>query len=203
MSETITSEEKAAVKEFCASVWWLVLLRGIAVLILGGMLIAKPGLTAVVLVQFLGAYFLVDGVFSIINSIMGRKYMAGWGWGLLMGALEILTGIVIFAHPLASTLFTASFLAYMVAFSAILFGILGIITGIQVRKEVKGEWAMIAGGVLAIIVGILLIIKPTESATIYLIIMGVMAIIGGLVQIFASFQIRRVGKVGLKESDLA
>lgn len=194
MSETI---EKGPVQEFCASVWWIVLLRGIALLALGGLLLAQPALTAVVIVQFLGAYFLVDGVFSIINSIMGRKYMQGWGWGLIMGVLEILTGLIIFANPLMSAVLTGSLFIYCVATMAIIYGLFGIVTGFMVRKEVKGEWAMIAGGVLAIIFGALLIMNPMGSIKIYLVIMGVAALFGGVIQLFAAFQIRQFGKKGI------
>ena len=192
------SEEKVLVQRFCFEFWWVVLLRGIALTVLGGLLIAKPGLTVIVLVQFLGAYFLVDGVFSVFHSIKGRKYMQGWGWGIFMGALEILTGIIVFTNPLVSTIVTASVLVYSVAFMAILFGVLGIVTGIQVRKEIKGEWAMIAGGVLAIIFSVILIMNPMASMSVYLIVMGVMALMGGLIQIFASFQIRKIGKHGIE-----
>ena len=192
------SEEKVLVQRFCFEFWWIVLLRGIALTVLGGLLIAKPGITVIVLVQFLGAYFLVDGVFSVFHSIKGRKYMQGWGWGIFMGALEILTGIIVFTNPLVSTIVTASVLVYSVALMAILFGVLGIVTGIQVRKEIKGEWAMIAGGVLAIIFSVILIMNPMASMSVYLIVMGVMALMGGLIQIFASFQIRKIGKHGIE-----
>ncbi len=192
------SEEKVLVQRFCFEFWWIVLLRGIALTVLGGLLIAKPGITVIVLVQFLGAYFLVDGVFSVFHSIKGRKYMQGWGWGIFMGALEILTGIIVFTNPLVSTIVTASVLVYSVALLAILFGVLGIVTGIQVRKEIKGEWAMIAGGVLAIIFSVILIMNPMASMSVYLIVMGVMALMGGLIQIFASFQIRKIGKHGIE-----
>ncbi len=192
------SEEKVLVQRFCFEFWWIVLLRGIALTVLGGLLIAKPVTSVIVLVQLLGAYFLLDGVFSVFHSIKGRKYMQGWGWGIFMGALEILTGIIVFTNPLVSTIVTASVLVYSVAFMAILFGVLGIVTGIQVRKEIKGEWAMIAGGVLAIIFSVILIMNHMASMSVYLIVMGVMALMGGLIQIFASFQIRKIGKHGIE-----
>jgi uncharacterized membrane protein HdeD (DUF308 family) len=192
------SDEKVSVQGFCSDVWWLVLLRGIALIALGSLMLTEPGITVILLVQFLGAYFLVDGVFSIVNSIMGRKYMEGWGWGIFMGVLEILTGIIVFANPLFSTVITTSVPVYSVAFMALFFGILGIVTGIKVRKEVKGEWAMIAGGVLSIIFGAILIMHPGASFMVYIIVMGVLAIVGGIVQVFASFQIRKIGKHGIE-----
>lgn len=187
------SAENLVIRKFCSEVWWIVLVRGIAALILGILLISKPGVTAIVMVQFLGAYFLVDGVFSVINSVLGRKHLQGWGWGVVMGGLEILTGIIVFGHPIASAIMTASTLVYCVAFMAIVFGALGVMTGIQVRKEVKGEWAMIAGGVLGIIFGLMLIMNPLASAAVYLTVTGVLAVLGGIVQIFASFQFRKIG----------
>lgn len=191
------SEEKGLVQQLCSKIWWIVLLRGVALLILGGLLLSKPGITAILLMMYLGAYFLVDGVFVVFHSISGRKYMEGWGWGLLMGVLEILAALVVFSQPLVSTILTANFLVYYVAFMAIVLGVFGIITGIKVRKEIQGEWAMIVGGVLAIIFGIILLINPSASAVIYLQVMGVCAIVAGIAQIITSFSIRKIGKQGL------
>ena len=39
--------------------------------------------------------------------------------------------------------------------------------------------------------------NPKNTAYVYLVVMGVMAVLGGLVQIFAAFQIRKIGKNGL------
>jgi uncharacterized membrane protein HdeD (DUF308 family) len=204
----VSESKQGATQEFCSQVWRFVLLRGIAVLALGGLLIAKPGLTAVVLVQFMGAYFLVDGGFAVIKSIMGRKYVQGWVWGVLMGAVEVLTGIFIFGHPIAGTIITAKVLVYTVAFLAIVFGLLGIFSGFQMLRAINDRVAtlgsvavaMIAAGVLAIIFGVILIMNPQASATIYLTVMGAIALIVGLVQIIAAFRIRQVGKQGIESS---
>ena len=185
------------IKQLCAQVWWVVLLRGIALLVLGGLLVTRPTLTIIVLVQFVGAYFLVDGLFAIVKSLMGRRYRPDWGWGLVMGTLEFLTGLIIFANPLVSTLITTGMLVFVVAFMAILFGVVGLFTWWQIRHDVNGGWSMLAGAVLAIIAGVILVMYPKESARAYLVIMGISALLGGLIQIFASFQIRQIGKQGL------
>ena len=194
------AEEKGFVQQFCSDVWWLVLLRGIAVLILGGYLLYKPGITVLILVQLLGAYFLVDGLFSVFNSIIGRKYMKGWGWGIFMGLLEILAGIIVFGRPIASAILTVGFLVYFIAFIAMFFGFMGIITGIRVRKEIKGEWSMIVGGLLAVIFGFLLLINPQASAVAFIITLGCFAVVGGIFQIFFACKLRKVGKKGLEVS---
>jgi uncharacterized membrane protein HdeD (DUF308 family) len=197
-TEKIMSEANNPFQEFCSNAWLLILLRGIGLVILGGLFLFKPGITGIVLVQFLGAYFLVDGLFSTAKSILGRKYMPGWGCGLIMGLLEIFTGVFVFAHPLAGALITATVLAYIVGFMAISFGVLGIYTGFQVRKELSGEWAMIAGGFLAVIVGLILIMDPLGTAKAYLMVLGGLSLVGGIIQVVAAFQIRKIGQVGLE-----
>ena len=116
------SEANSPFQDFCSNAWFLILLRGIGLVILGGLFLFKPGIAGIVLVQFLGAYFLVDGLFSTAKSILGRKYMPGWGCGLIMGLLEIVTGAFVFAHPLAGAVITVKVLAYVVAFMAFSFG---------------------------------------------------------------------------------
>ncbi|MGB1928284.1 MAG: HdeD family acid-resistance protein [Mariniblastus sp.] len=192
------SEANNPFQEFCTNAWFLILLRGIGLVVLGGLFIFKPGIVGIVLVQFLGAYFIVDGLFSTAKAVLGRKYMPGWGCGLIMGLLEIVTGAFVFAHPLAGAVITVKVLAYLVAFMAISFGALGIYTGLQVRKELNGEWAMIVGGCLALIVGLILIMDPLGTAKVYVMVLGGLSLLGGVIQIFAAFQIRRIGKVGLE-----
>ena len=192
------SEANNPFQEFCTNAWFLILLRGIGLVVLGGLFIFKPGIVGIVLVQFLGAYFIVDGLFSTAKAVLGRKYMLGWGCGLIMGLLEIVTGAFVFAHPLAGAVITVNVLAYLVAFMAISFGALGIYTGLQVRKELNGEWAMIVGGCLALIVGLILIMDPLGTMKVYVMVLGGLSLLGGVIQIFAAFQIRRIGKVGLE-----
>ena len=195
-----------ASREFCAQVWWLVLLRGISVSIMGGLLMAKPEWAAVMLVQILGAYLLVDGSLAVIKSILWRRHSQNWGWGLLMGALEIVTGIFVFSHPIAGAIITANMLVYCVAILIIVAGLLGLITGIQLLRELNDRVAAIGGqavaltvaGALAIIFGVILLVDTRTSAMVYLSLMGVIALIGGVVQILAAFQIRQVGKHGIE-----
>jgi uncharacterized membrane protein HdeD (DUF308 family) len=187
--------EGKSIQQFYSNVWGLVLLRGIILIIFGWLLLAKPGITLLLLVQFLGVYFFVDGIFNIFRSIQARKFVRGWGWGIFTGILEILLGILIFSQPLISTIITVKFLVYWTAFMAIVLGISGIITGILAYQNVKHEWAMIIGGILAIIFGVILIINPQAVVVVYLTIMGILAIVGGILEIFASFRLRKIGKI--------
>jgi len=56
--------------------WWMVLIEGIALGILGLLLLASPGMSTFLLVQFVGIYWLVAGIFKIISIFLDSS---GWG----------------------------------------------------------------------------------------------------------------------------
>ena len=78
--------------------WWLVVvgLLGIAA---GVVTFLWPGITAVLLVMFIGAWALVHGIFEIIGAIQLRKEIDN-EWMLIFGGLlSVLFGIVVLIAP--------------------------------------------------------------------------------------------------------
>src|SRR5215203_5919243 len=69
--------------------WWLVLLEGIAAAIIGLFLLTAPGATLFVLIQVLGIFWLVGGIFRIIGIFIDTSL---WGWKLIGGAFGIVGG---------------------------------------------------------------------------------------------------------------
>ncbi len=76
----------AATNKEMSNLWWLVLLEGIAVLILGILLITNTAITVTTLIIFLGVYWLIDGMFSLIQ-IFTKTSDLHWGWLLARGIL--------------------------------------------------------------------------------------------------------------------
>jgi len=188
--------ERHLLQKMAGDYWWLVLIRGIAVLCLGLLMVSRPGMTLVLILQFLGAYLLVDGIFTIINSLRSRKVLGDWRWALFTGILGVIAGIVVFSRPLATAVLTTTFLVYFIALLALASGFSSIFTGIRLRKEIDNEWSMILGGLLYCGFGILLLGSPMLSMATLIWVLGILAIGGGLVQILASFKIRTFGKAG-------
>jgi uncharacterized membrane protein HdeD (DUF308 family) len=169
-------------------------LRGVVVLLLGVMMMTRPGMTVVLLIQFMGAYWLVDGIFTIINSIRGRAAVADWGWGLFVGILSVIAGTVVFSQPLAVAMLTTTFVIYFIAIAALVSGVSSIVTGIRLRKELSSEWSMILSGLLYIIFALLLLGRPLVSAASLVWLMGIFASVGGIMLIVVSLRIRSFGK---------
>ena len=186
--------ERSVLQKLCADYWWLALLRGVAVLVLGIMMMSRPGMTVVLLIQFMGAYWLVDGIFTIINSIRGRAAVADWGWGMFVGILSVIAGTIVFSRPLAAAMLTTTFVVYFIAIAALVSGVSSIVTGVRLRREITKEWSMILSGLLYLGFGLLLLGRPLVSAASLVWLLGIFATVGGIGMIVVSFRIRSFGK---------
>jgi uncharacterized membrane protein HdeD (DUF308 family) len=167
-----------------AHIWWLFLLQGIATLILGLLLLISPGMTTAIIVQFLGAYWLVSGIFSIVGIFVGDREIH-WGWFLLNGVLGILAGIAVLKHPLLSTILLPTMLVYFIAIEGIVMGIVGLIGAFK-----GGGWGAGVWGVVSIIFGVILFGSPLLAALALSVVIGAFGVAGGIALIGVSFRMR-------------
>ncbi|HXW27074.1 MAG TPA: HdeD family acid-resistance protein [Xanthobacteraceae bacterium] len=77
--------------------WWS-LLSAVIAIVAGGLLLWSPLTGVLSLTLVLIAFFLVDGVLSIILSIEHRRQLAGrWGWILVSGIVDLVIAGIIWA----------------------------------------------------------------------------------------------------------
>jgi uncharacterized membrane protein HdeD (DUF308 family) len=172
--------------DFFARNWWVLLLRGIAAIVFGLAAFVWPGLTLAVLVIMFGAYIFVDGVFGTIDAIRYRKDMDNWWFWLLDGILGILAGAVMLLMPGVS----AFVLLVFVAAWAILGGAIRIFAAIQLRKQISGEWILIASGLLSIAFGVAIVALPHAGLVSIAWIIGFWALAFGVLFVLLAFRLR-------------
>lgn len=166
--------------------WWLILLRGIAAVIFGVLTFAWPGVTLLTLVMLYGAFALVDGALALVAAIMGGQPAPRW-WLALVGLLGLVAGLITLALPGI----TAVILLYCIAFWAIAIGVMQIVGAIRLRKEIDNEWMLIASGVISVLFGLVMILSPGAGALGLLFVIGVYAVIHGIMLITLAFRLRR------------
>lgn len=166
--------------------WWALALRGLAAIALGILAFALPGMTLGVLVWLFGAYALVDGVFAIVSAVRSRGDHL-W-YLLLQGVVGILAGIAVFTWPGL----TALILLFIIAGWAILTGILEVISAVRLRKVIHTEWAWIAGGVLSVVFGLVMLISPGTGALALVWLIGGYAIVYGITLFALAWEVREV-----------
>jgi len=189
----MTAGEIKSLKQVASAIWWLVLLRGIAAVLLGILLFTNTAATLSVIIIFLGIYWVVDGISTLLASFIGREEHSNWGWGIFVGIINILAGLAVLSQPVLTAIFTTSFIVSFVGIMIIISGVWSILTGFRLRKT-SGEWVMIIGGVLGLILGLLLVMNPLFSALVYVYIIAVFLIIGGFSLIVMAFQVKKLKK---------
>ena len=110
--------------------WWLVV-GGIAGISAGVLTFLWPGMTAILLVLFIGAWALVHGIFQIIGAIQLRKEIDNEWTLILGGVLSALFGAIIIVAPGAGALG----LVWAIAAYSIVFGILFVALSLRLRKH--------------------------------------------------------------------
>ena len=142
------SAVSVAEKETRRIPWWLLLIEGIALVILGLLWLSNPATTTIIFIQVLGIYWLIAGIFKLISIFLDHSM---WGWKLVAGILGIIAGIIILQHPLWSTVVVGATLIIILGIQGIVFG------GIGIYQAFKGAgWGTGILGVISIILGILL-----------------------------------------------
>lgn len=174
--------------------WWILLIQGIAAVLIGLMLLRKPGSTLLAVAIFLGAYWLVGGIFDIIGAFTRRNGDRHWLWSLVGGSLGVLAGILLISQPLMGAVALPVLMAVFIGVGAIVSGIFNIIWAIRVRDEIEGEGWIIVWGVVSAVLGLWVLTSPFISAVALVWVAAIFAIVGGLVMIVTSIRLRSVTK---------
>ncbi len=182
MTETVTTSPENEFGALSHYPWWIILVLGIAVLILGMAFLTWPYLTLMMVVTFVGAYWFISGLFSLVSIFVDRSHL---GWKLLIGILGVIAGFVILLYPLFSTILLPAMLVIFIGVWGILIGGSHIALGFGTK-----DWGSVLLGLLAIIFGILVIVHPLITVAMLPFIFGGVGIIGGVIAIILSFKIR-------------
>jgi uncharacterized membrane protein HdeD (DUF308 family) len=167
--------------------WWALALRGAIAILFGLAALLRPGIALEALILLFGAYALVDGVFAIVGIFGGTRGGTPRWLLLIEGVAGILAGLIAFVMPQL----TAILLLYLIAAWAVVTGIFEIATAIRLRKEIRGEWAVIAGGILSVLFGVLLaVIGPVAGLFSLIWLIGIYAVAFGIVLLIAGFRVR-------------
>ncbi len=166
--------------------WWAILLRGILSVLFGIAAFVWPGITIAFLIALFAVYALLDGVISVVIGITQYGEHERWWAILLHGIAGIAAGILTIVWPQI----TGLVLLFLIAAWAILTGIFHIAAAIRLRKVIEGEWLLGLTGVISVLFGITLFLYPAAGALAVLWMIGIFAVLNGLMLIFLSMRIR-------------
>jgi len=184
MADPTVTEVAAKLRRF----WWLPVLRGFVLLILGLFMLFRPFDTLTAVVWLVGIFTIVDGVLSIISAFVD-KGDGGVAWRVVGGVLAIAIGVVLIAWPEP----TIKVVFYMTAFWVILLGVIGIIASIVTHHRDDPTWYFpLMFGLVSLAIGLLLVTNPQTSLGIVILIIGFFSLVSGIVLIVGGFAARTI-----------
>jgi uncharacterized membrane protein HdeD (DUF308 family) len=163
--------------------WWLILMEGIIAAIFGFLLLVAPGATLLFLVQVLGIYLFIAGIFRIVGIFADASW---WGLKLLAGALSILAGLLVLDHPLWSEVMVPTVVVFYIGFLSIFQGGIGIFMAFR-----GGGWGIGIVSVLGVLFGLILVIYPLIGLAALPFVLGFFMLIGGIGAVVQAFRMRR------------
>jgi len=194
MRATVSSMTNNPLAAVAKGIWWAVLLRGIFAVIFGIIALAAPGAALTGIVIVFGVYAIIDGVTAVVHALRIRTPGSGWGWLLFQGVVSIIAGFVALVFPALAGVIGGLFALWTIVIYAVMHGALGIGSAAGL-SDGRSRTIGIVSGVLTlafgILLGILTLVTPGATVLSLIWIVGIYAIIFGVMFIVAAIQLRR------------
>ena len=165
--------------------WWVLALRGALAILFALLAFFLPLVAATAMVLVFGAYAFVDGIFALIAGLRAARRHGRSAPLLVEGVLNLLIGVAVFVCPAAMLVA----LIYLIAIWAVLTGLLLIAAGIALIRH-SGEWLLILGGIISVLLGIVLFFAPGAGIVALSWWLGVYALLFGIALLMTAFRIR-------------
>lgn len=147
---------------------WGLFAAGIALVIIGFVLLMVPGLTLVSIAVIAGCMFLAAGIVDAYAYFKYREAEGLSGWALAYAVCDIILGALFIVHPIAS----AVVIPWVMGIFVVAYGIFEIVAAVRFRDALPGwGWVLFAGiafflwpGTFALFLGFFLMARGVQMA---------------------------------------
>jgi len=164
--------------------WWATVLRGLLAIGVGILAWTRPEIFWASLVLVFAVYAIVDGLFAIVAAIKGET--RDRVLHLLEGVLGIVVGVIVLIYPDQA----GRAIVLVIGLWAAATGIVEIASAIRLRREIKDEWLLGLGGVVSVILGAILIVRPQFGQVTTTYVLGSYGLIFGVVLVMLGLRLR-------------
>ena len=175
---------QASVYNELKSYWWLLLISGLLSILIGAALLFWPGKTLTVVGFLIGIWMLFFGIMRFLIALFGGDSDDRWVLAIV-GVVGIVLGIVVMRNPSE----TIGIIVLIAAIFWIITGLVDVFRGIGDGALENRGW-VIAGGVIAVAAGAVVLRWRAASGLVLAISAGVFCIGDVIMQIIAGFQVK-------------
>jgi len=170
--------------------WWFLALKGVLFILFGLIAIFYPGTAILTVLIYLGIVVLVTGILFLIGAIYNIRHKRPWELWMLEAIIDIALGLLFIIYPAV----TLTFFITLIGVWAILLGWYQLVTYYRLRKEPENKSLYLYTGLFAVIIGILFIFNPFGTGKVITVLIGIFALIFGVMMTIISFKIRKTGR---------
>ncbi len=169
------------------STTWLAV-RGVLAILFGIATLVWPHVTILALAILFAVYVLIDGIDKIVDAFRGDLSGGQRGAYAAAGLLGVLVGVLTLFWPAITVLA----LVVLIGAWAVVTGVLDIVAATRLRRS----WPLVGLGALSILAGLVIFFRPGAGALAIAIVVGVYAIIAGVLMLAAAWQLRQLRQGG-------
>ncbi len=157
--------------------WWALAIAGVVSILFGLAALLWPGLTLAVFIYLFGIYAIVFGITELIHMFRTSEAHSLWWTHMLVGAISILAGLAALFWPGQTTVA----LLYIIAIWAVSVGVVEIAGAFLLN-----QLYLAISGMISVLFGFLLFANPGAGALALVIVIGVFAIVRGIMLLIAA-----------------
>lgn len=139
---------------------WGLFAAGIALIVIGFVLLMVPGLTLVSIAVIAGCMFLAAGIVDAWAYFKYRRSEGLSGWALAYAICDIVLGVLFIAHPVAS----AVVIPWVMGIFVIAYGLFEIVAAVRFHRDMSGWGWVLFAGVVSVLCGFAFIVAPGTFA---------------------------------------
>ena len=169
--------------------WWLLMVEGVVLIILGVLAIAYPVVATIAVDLYIGWLFLIAGVIGLI-ALFAAEDIAAFLWTLVTAALAVVLGVLLIWKPATGAM------SLTFALSAFFFAE-GAVSGHHVDRLSQGDpggwgWMLASGVCDLILVAIIVASWPLSAAWTLGLLAGVNLLTSGVAIVMMAMAARGV-----------
>jgi uncharacterized membrane protein HdeD (DUF308 family) len=181
----------AVVERMSRRAWPIAATRGGLAIVVGVILLTRPGMTLAALFAMLGSYLFFDGALALFAAFRGMNAERSRMSLCLEGIVSVGVGILAFVHPATMKLA----LLALIATRSIITGIVEF-GGAVSERRVGGQPSgfMWLAGLASVAFGIFLVARPASGVMLLAWLAGIYALVFGVGLVATAFRLRRVAR---------
>lgn len=166
--------------------WWLFLLRGLAAIVFGVLVLSKPGATVILLTVFIAAYALVDGLVAVVSALRMRALFDRWWLLLIQGLVSFAFGVLAFMYPSLSLWYVVISVSLWMFLASMALFMLG-----RAQRAMGGSalWSTLAG-IASLVLAVWALARPGAAIASVIVLIAWFALAIGVVNLVVAFRVR-------------